>query len=67
MQQISGDVMLKIHNKANKDDQKKKKIQLLLVEYREQQKIVKVRVDVSLFHRLNKLLTGYQQNLFANT
>lgn len=25
MQQISGDVMLKIHNKANKDDQKKKK------------------------------------------
>lgn len=66
MQQISGDVMLKIHNKANKDDQKKK-IQLLLVEYREQQKIVKVRVDVSLFHRLNKLLTGYQQNLFANT
>lgn len=66
MQQISGDVMLKIHNKANKDDQKKK-IQLLLVEYREQQKIVKVRVDVSLFHRLNKLLTSYQQNLFANT
>lgn len=44
MQQISDDVMLKMHNKANKYDRKKNPT--FFVEYGKQSKIVKVRVDV---------------------